>query len=523
MIRQFSDLREQAEVREECDVCVVGSGCGGASVAALLAERGRKVVILERGGYYTKADFDQREANMLAKIDGGRGLHTAADGSVQLSYGNNVGGASVHYWADSYRTPTDRLKQWQEEFGIEGHDEEALTPHFERIERDLNVHPATDAYVNRMNELLADGARLQGWAVARVPQARKACVGSGHCMQGCAYDAKQSQLVTYIPRALEHDARLYADTRVERLRREGRRVAEIEASLLDRATGRASGTRVRVRARAVVIAAGGYGTPQLLLAQGLKRELPALGRHFFCNPCSMTHALFDEEIVQWRNIPAAWGVEEFRLARFDGTERVFGRPGKGRYREGGYLIMANQLHPASLAAVLPGVGAAHLALMRDLRKIGGAISWIDDVEAGHVTLGQARPRVHVPLSGENGQRLRDAWRKQAQLLLSVGAREVLFGDAADTRVRRAQEIDAAVARIELRPGRNLLAAPHPGGGARMGADARDSVVGFDHRVHGFDNLYVSDPSVFPSPPSVDPSSSILAFSFVAADRIHAAL
>jgi choline dehydrogenase-like flavoprotein len=56
-----------------------------------------------------------------------------------------------------------------------------------------------------------------------------------------------------------------------------------------------------------------------------------------------------------------------------------------------------------------------------------------------------------------------------------------------------------------------------------GGDARDSVVGFDHRVHGFDNLYVADPSVFPSPPSVDPSLSILAFSFVAADRIHAAL
>jgi choline dehydrogenase-like flavoprotein len=523
MIRQFSDLHALPEVREECDVCVVGSGCGGASVAALLAERGRKVVILERGGYYTKADFDQREANMLAKIDGGRGLHTAADGAVQLTYGNNVGGASVHYWADSYRTPSDRLEQWQAEFGIRAHDEQVLAPHFAQIERDLNVHPASDIHVNRMNELLVEGARRHGWAVSRVPQARKGCVGSGHCMQGCSYDAKQSQLVTYVPRALAHGARLYADTRVDRLRREGRSVAEIEASVLCRATGRPCGTRLRVRARAVVIAAGGYGTPQLLLAQGLKRELPALGRHFFCNPCSMTHALFDEEIVQWRNIPAAWGVDEFRLGRYDGPERVFGRPGSGRYREGGYLVMANQLHPATLAAVLPGVGAPHLALMRNLRSVGGAISWIDDIEEGHVTLGENRPRVHLPLTGENGQRLRDAWRKQARLLLAVGAREVLFGDAADTRVRSPDQIDAAVARIELRPGRNLLAAPHPGGGARMGADARDSVVGFDHRVHGFDNLYVSDPSVFPSPPSVDPSLSILAFSFVAADCIHAAL
>jgi hypothetical protein len=223
-----------------------------------------------------------------------------------------------------------------------------------------------------------------------------------------------------------------------------------------------------------------------LLAQGFKRELPALGRHFFCNPCSMTHALFDEEIVQWRNIPAAWGIEEFRLGRYEGPERVFGMPGKGRYLEGGYLLMANQLHPATLAAVLPGVGAAHSSLMRNLRRIGGAISWIDDIEEGREAAGDDRPRAHVPLSGENGARLRDAWSKQARLLFEAGAREVLFGDAADTRVKSVAEIEAAVASIEL--SRDARARrPHPGGATRMGSDPRDSVVGFDHRVHGFDN------------------------------------
>jgi choline dehydrogenase-like flavoprotein len=48
-------------------------------------------------------------------------------------------------------------------------------------------------------------------------------------------------------------------------------------------------------------------------------------------------------------------------------------------------------------------------------------------------------------------------------------------------------------------------------------------VGFDHRVHGTDNLYVADPSVLPTAPSVDPSLTIMAFSFVAADAIQAAL
>ncbi|MCA9597010.1 MAG: hypothetical protein KC776_27030, partial [Myxococcales bacterium] len=85
------------------------------------------------------------------------------------------------------------------------------------------------------------------------------------------------------------------------------------------------------------------------------------------------------------------------------------------------------------------------------------------------------------------------------------------------------DIDAAVAAVSIKPARNVFAAPHPGGGARMGAREDDSVVGFDHRVHGTDNLFVSDPSVLPSPPSVDPSLTIMAFSAVAAGHVHSLL
>jgi choline dehydrogenase-like flavoprotein len=511
VIRQGHEV--ESDVTESCDVCIIGSGCGGASLAARLAERGHGVVVLEQGGYYTRADFDQRETNMLAKVDGGRGLDTSVDLSVALTYGNNVGGASVHYWADSYRTPPDRLRLWEEQYGLKGHTEAILAPHFAQVEQDLHVHLADDTYVNRMNQLIREGAEKLGWHVARVPQARKGCVRSGYCMVGCAYDAKQSQLVSYLPRMVNAGGRLYSDCRAERLVFEGSQVKALEASVLDRATGQPSGPRVRVTARVYVVAAGGFATPEFLLRQGLKERLPALGEHFFCNPSAMVHALYDEPIIQWRNIPAAWGVEEFRLARYDGP----------RYVEGGYLLMANQIHPGMLAAVLPGIGASHRELMTKLPNLGGAISWIDDAEDGRISLENGRRRVHVPITGNNGPRLRDALRKQAKLLLTTGAREVLLGDVRDTRITRLEDVDKAVDSVDLRPARNVLAAPHPGGGARMGADPRTSVVGFDHRVHGTDNLYVSDPSVFPTAPSVDPSLSIMAFSFVAADIIHSSL
>lgn len=342
-------------------------------------------------------------------------------------------------------------------------------------------------------------------------------------MQGCSYDAKQSQLVTYVPRALAAGAELFADTLAERFVMQGNRARALECRVLDRATSLPAGPRVRIEAKCFVVAAGGYGTPELLLRQDFAERLPHLGQHFFCNPCPMVHAVFEDDIVQWRNIPAAWGITEFRLGRYAGAPRVFGRPGDSAYLEGGYLFMANQLHPAMLAAVLPGVGRSHLSLMRELSRIGGTICWIDDIEEGHMWLDGERRRLRVPLHGGNAERIRDAWRKQARLLFAVGAREVIFGDTEDTRIQRLDQLESALSRISIRPGRNVLAAPHPGGATRMGASERDSVVGFDHRVHGVDNLYVADPSVFPSPPSVDPSLTILAFSFVAADLIQAAL
>ncbi|MDP2343356.1 MAG: GMC family oxidoreductase [Deltaproteobacteria bacterium] len=507
-----TQLRKDTE--DEADVVVIGSGCGGASLACRLAEQGKKVIVVEQGGYHGSRDFDQRELHMLAKIDGGRGLDTAHDGAAAFTYGNNIGGASVHYWADSFRTPADRLQLWEQKFGISGHGVDVVTPHFEQLERDLNVHLAADDYVNVMNAKVRDAARALGWHVAKVPQARRGCVRSGHCMQGCSFDAKQSQLVTYIPRALIAGARIYSDVRALTLTSSSPGLAGTCTSLVcgvvDRASGALTGRTLTIKAKAYVVAAGGFATPELLLRQsGLQERLPHLGEHFFCNPCAQTHAFFADDITQWRNIPAAWGVEHFRLATENG----------GQYVEGGYLLMANQLHPGTLAACLLVDGDRQREIFSRYKQLGGTIAWIDDVEEGRVFLEGGRRKIEVPLTGGNGSRLRDAWTKQATLLFQAGATEVFFGDVDDTRLQSASQIEAAVARLSLAPGKNLLAAPHPGGAARMGRDPKSSVVDVDHRIHGSDNVYVADPSVFPSAPSVDPSLSIMAFSFVCADLI----
>jgi len=500
---------------EQVDVVIIGSGCGGATVAKQLAAEGHSVLILEQGGYFTaqRGDFDQRSDNMLARIDGGRGLHTSVNNEIALMYGNCVGGASVHYWADSWRMPKDRCDEIAAT-GVTGHSYEELTPYFEQIEKDHNVHFAAPEYYNTMNRLFNEGAQTLGWHAEPTPQARRGCAKSGHCYQGCAYDAKQSQLVTYVPAAIEAGAKLMADCQVETITRNTKGVATgVEAVFVDRANGRPNGHRLQVKARIVVLAAGGYSSSVLWLRAKLPNSSGQVGKNFLCNPNTLLYALYDREIKLWENIPAATGTSQYRLATYK----------NGEYVEGGYLLHPNQLQPEFLAVTLPGFGESHRQLVSQLPNIGSVVSWIDDELPGEIRLNdKGEAQYHYQLRGVDELKARDSLKKQAQLLFATGAREVIVPDTSGTRLHSVDEIDL-FDELPITNGEYLFGAPHPAGALRMGSDPATSVVASNHEAHEVPNLFVADPSVFPLQPSVDPSISIMAWSYVAAKEINTRL
>ena len=55
---EHTDYGQLSEIT--ADVCIIGSGCGGATVAHRLAQPGIDVEILEKGGYYPASKFDTR-------------------------------------------------------------------------------------------------------------------------------------------------------------------------------------------------------------------------------------------------------------------------------------------------------------------------------------------------------------------------------------------------------------------------------------------------------------------------------
>jgi choline dehydrogenase-like flavoprotein len=264
-----------------------------------------------------------------------------------------------------------------------------------------------------------------------------------------------------------------------------------------------------------VVAAGGFNSAFFLMQQDLKAKLPALGRYFSMNPTTMIHGIYDEPITMWRNIPAAYGVDEFVQRRYR----------QGDYLEGGYLLMANQIHPSALAVSMPGLGDAHAALMSQLPHIGGTISWLDDLphELGEIQMGRKGNRVvHYDYGPDTQKVLKDALVKQAELQFAAGAKTLIVAGYQGIRLDSMADLPR-LNNITFEAGGLFLASPHPGGGCRMGSDVSDSVVDHHHRVHTFDNLFVSDSSVFPTSSALDPSLTIMAFSYRAADSIRSAL
>ena len=83
--------KEVTESRvEECDVCIIGSGAGGATVAANLVAAGKSVVMLEAGPYFTRKDFALHEAAAFQNLYQERGTRATDDQAITIMQGRNV-------------------------------------------------------------------------------------------------------------------------------------------------------------------------------------------------------------------------------------------------------------------------------------------------------------------------------------------------------------------------------------------------------------------------------------------------
>jgi choline dehydrogenase-like flavoprotein len=486
---------EGAEIRDArtitVDVCVIGSGAGGAPVATQLAEAGWTVAIMEEGVLHETASFTARPRDMMPRLyrDGGQTVTTGIP-PLPLPLGRAVGGTTLVNMATCFRTPDRVLDRWASEHGLEGLRPRALDDAFARVEERINVVEVPEEIAGANARIVARGARALGVSGGWLRRAVRGCVGSGVCAFGCPSGAKQHTATAWLPHAWAAGATTYTGTRALRVLHRGGRATGVEA----RCDG---GGRLVVRADTVVIAAGALHTPLLLRRSGLGTASSALGRHLTIHPASAARARMDEDVEPWRGVPQSYFVDELASE--------------------GIMLEGVTGPPDQAAMSTPGSGDVHRERMLALRRTASFGVMVSDTGRGSVREVLGRPAVRYDLHRDDAERFRRGFVLLAEIFFAAGAREVLVPLSGVPPLRDGDLGPLLEARIAPRHVEAM--AFHPLGTARAGTDPATSVVDGDLAVHGVRGVHVCDGSVVPTPLGVNPQVTIMGLSVRLADHL----
>jgi choline dehydrogenase-like flavoprotein len=480
---------DQWPQRYLADAVVIGSGAGGAMAARTLARAGAAVVVVEEGERFGLEDFRSlAPAQRLAALyrDGGA---TGALGrpSILVPQGRGVGGSTLINSGTCFRPPEKVLQRWWREARFAPSAPQVLEPYVEEVWRTLRVAPTPAHVLGRNAELALLGAAVLGWSAAPLQRNAPGCGGCCQCAIGCPRNAKYGVHLNALPEACAAGARIVARARVERiLTRDGRATAVLAR--------RRDGSQLRIDAPLLMVAAGAVQTPTLLRRSGLGTH-PELGRNLSLHPALTVAGRFAEPVVGWRGVLQSAGVDSFHQGE-------------------GILLEATSAPPGLASLSLPGVGAAFRRELEQAGHLATVGAMIADAPGGRVH-GRRRPLMTYRLSRADGRRLLRAVELAGQLLFAAGAREVLPGLAGRAHVGSVRELQEAV--IGADPRELHLAAFHPSGSARAGADATRHPVDEYGRLRGVEGVWVCDASVLPSCPTVNPQVSIMAVALHIAD------
>jgi choline dehydrogenase-like flavoprotein len=504
---------------EHFDVIVIGSGAGGGSVLHRLAPTGKRILVLERGGWMPREreNWDERHVAIEGRYapaerwrdrDGQPfapgvkyfvGGNTKVWGAATLrlrpsDFGEvrHAGGISPA-WPLSY----DELEPWYAEaewlWGVRG-----------RRGADPTEGPASAPYAHgpirhepRVAALL-EGLERAGAHPWPLPLAlhldesggatspRSACIRCGTC-DGfpCLVRGKaDAEGVCVLPALAHPNVTLLTGARATRLEPDasGRSVRAVHVEH----DGRAEVYRADV----VVLACGAVNSAALLLRSGdggLANASGRVGRNYMCHQNSAVFAL--SRVPNHSVLQKTWGLSDWYHA---GPDWEFPMGLVQPLNRTPAVLLAHD--PPGVEGYTPEYLATHSLefwiTSEDLPDPGNRVRLASD---GGIVLD------YRPNNVEAHARLA---RRLAGLLARVE------GDAFDPDKHfRATRMPIGVC-------------SHQCGTLRMGDDPRTSVLDRDCRAHDLDNLYVADASPFPSSGAVNPTLTILANALRVAERIR---
>jgi choline dehydrogenase-like flavoprotein len=517
----YGPAPSSADLADRYDVCVVGSGASGATVAWLLASAGLSVIVVEQGGHVAPGvSYD----DLLAAAEPAWvRQENGTWGKVGYPWTTcNVGGGTVFYGGAFFR---NRPVDFDAERALGEADvplrwpwePSELDPYYAAIEDLVGVAGATDEDpalpprgrpyplppVERSPEgaMLAQAARAMGWRPFATPLAvnsrgyrgRAACAADAPCIcRKCPVGAKGDALTRFLDPAVALGARLFAGLKAVRLVSDGLRAATgLDCVRMD------TGEHYLIRARQFVLCANAVQSAALLLRSPTDRHPAGLGNSSDLVGRCLCFKL-SEYLVGYRRLAGGppgsqvssqvMGLGPFSTCAVTDLYADPAAPGG----LGGLLYEARPERPYRLRSDEQLLRLE--ALVPDEPQPGNRVRLGSGTDAHGVTDVVMDYQAHP--------------RDLARLEFMLGAGERM--------------LRAAGCGVVLRePSGWALGSSHLHGTCRMGQNAATSVTDPDGRLHDTDNVYVGDGGLLPFPAGVNPTLTIQAVALRVACRLLA--
>jgi choline dehydrogenase-like flavoprotein len=317
-----------------------------------------------------------------------------------------------------------------------------------------------------------------------------------------------------LPMAARHGAQVVANCRVdglvlERLPDDGRagrthRVTGVEAWLVD--SRGMSRQLVEIRARRVVLAAGPFGSPRILMRSGVhdvrmrKGAQRAVGERFSTHATITFCGDFDEAIYP----SAATPPMAYFVKKYEVDDQATADPTRHHVR---YALEGMLNHPLAHAQLVPYESAeSHQAFMKRFNQTMTLAVMFRDRPVGRVTPGA----FEYTLAEEDRAGWLDALRTGARIMFAAGARRVFFNAHRPLILSGSEQIDDTLTLDLVTQERIQITSGHPMGGCALGGDPRRDVVDSRGRSWDVDGLYVADSSILPTSLGVNPCYTVYA-------------
>jgi choline dehydrogenase-like flavoprotein len=547
---------------DDYDVVVVGAGAAGGIVAAVLAEAGKRVLLLDRGKDLEDVDYrrDHLRNHRLSlyghntgpSLSGHPRVCVDAEGRARVvgpiedGYNNNamaVGGGSLVYGAMAFRFAETDFRM-ASHYGVPAHSSLAdwpitygdLEPYYDRAEWEVGVSgtagldargtprrrgypmPPIEGYAGR--KVLERGAAKLGWTTFPVPLlinsvpylGRPACDRNNACVGfPCPSNAKGGSHNTLLVRGLRTGLlTLVAHAQALCIETDAQGKVVGVSYVIDDPSGPKHATKA---ARAVVVSAGAIESARLLLnskstlePQGLGNAHDQVGRNLQGHVYQGAVGLMPGSVEDGKGP----GISVVTSRFYHDNPGVVG----GGVMHDELIDMPIFSWKNLLPPDVPRWGIANKQFMRDAYKrllhVSGPVQETPSPDARVTVDPVVVDKWKMPVARLSGT-IHPESAKAAEFL----------------RQRMVEWLHASGAqRVHSRPIENprfLSAGQHQAGTCRMGKSPRASVTDAWGRVHGHDNLYVVDASLHVTNGGVNPVLTVMALAFRCAEHIARAV